>query len=111
MHKIVGELTLTQSINREEVNALDVVIYASDGVQTTEWSRRIEVNPDDVYHYAKQNLTALFQIQDVNDNAPIFESSTFSFDIFENAERGSVVGRVEATDADQANSPRQVCVS
>ena len=43
MINILGELTLTQSINREEVSALEVVIYASDGLQTTEWSRRIEV--------------------------------------------------------------------
>lgn len=38
-----GELTLTQSIDREEYNSIEVVIYASDGVQTTEWKRRIQV--------------------------------------------------------------------
>jgi len=39
----LGELILTQSINREEVSVLEVAIYASDGIQTTEWVRRIEV--------------------------------------------------------------------
>jgi len=38
-----GELTLTQSIDREEYNSIEVLIYASDGVQTTEWKKKIEV--------------------------------------------------------------------
>jgi Cadherin domain len=44
------------------------------------------------------------QVQDVNDNAPSFETSTFSFDIFENAERGAIVGRVEAVDLDRGSA-------
>jgi hypothetical protein len=43
-------------------------------------------------------------VQDVNDNAPTFESPTFSFDVLETAERGAIVGRVEATDLDRGAS-------
>ena len=34
---------MTQSIDREEYNSIEIVIYASDGVQTTEWKKRIQV--------------------------------------------------------------------
>ena len=37
----------------------------------------------------------------MNDNAPSFSSSHFSFDVSEWSERGAVVGRLEATDADE----------
>ena len=49
-----------------------------------------------------------FKVQDVNDNAPTFETSTFSFDIFENAERGAIVGRVEAVDLDRGSAASTV---
>lgn len=42
----------------------------------------------------------LFQITDTNDNPPAFLESAYSFDIPENAPRGSRVGQVKATDPD-----------
>lgn len=41
-----------------------------------------------------------FQITDTNDNPPAFLESAYSFDILENAQRGSKVGQVKAVDAD-----------
>jgi hypothetical protein len=49
-----------------------------------------------------------FQVQDVNDNAPMFETPSFSFDILENAERGAIVGRVEATDLDRGSAASRI---
>ena len=39
-------------------------------------------------------------ILDINDNAPRFLTPEFSFDIFENVERGAFVGKIEAEDSD-----------
>lgn len=44
--------------------------------------------------------TYLFQVTDTNDNPPVFLESAYSFDIPENAARGSRVGQVRATDPD-----------
>ena len=77
-----GELTLTSSIDREVINHLEVVVIASDGLHETEWKRIIKV-------------------QDINDNAPNFLTPQFSFDIFENVERGAFVGKIEAEDIDE----------
>ena len=35
---------------------------------------------------------------DVNDNAPVFSTSHFSFDVYESAVRGAPIGRISATD-------------
>ncbi|GBP49669.1 Cadherin-related tumor suppressor [Eumeta japonica] len=39
-------------------------------------------------------------VTDTNDNPPMFQESAYSFDINENAARGSIVGRVSAADLD-----------
>ena len=72
-----GAITLTSSIDREILDHLEVIIVASDGVHTTEWKKMVPV-------------------QDINDNAPIFPTPQFSFDILENAPRGAFVGKIEA---------------
>ena len=41
----------------------------------------------------------------MNDNAPVFSSTHFSFDVSEWAARGAVVGRLSATDADAPGTP------
>ncbi len=77
-----GELKLTSTLDREQIDQVEVVIYASDGQHTSEW-------------------TKLVKIQDVNDNAPDFISPQFSFDIYENVERGAFVGKIQAEDLDE----------
>lgn len=42
----------------------------------------------------------LFQVTDTNDNPPTFLENAYSFDIPENAVRGSRVGQVRASDPD-----------
>lgn len=51
-------------------------------------------------HEQDLNVTILFQVTDTNDNPPAFLESAYSFDIPENAARGSRVGQVCATDPD-----------
>ncbi|NXI59356.1 CDHR2 protein, partial [Chloroceryle aenea] len=46
------------------------------------------------------SVNVTFTVQDVNDNAPIFLSQSYNFSVFEDSS-GSLVGEVEATDADQ----------
>ena len=57
------------------------MIIASDGLHNTEWKK-------------------IVPILDINDNAPRFLTPEFSFDIFENVERGAFVGKIEAEDSD-----------
>ena len=66
---------------RKNIENLEVVIIASDGLHNTEWKKNIP-------------------IADINDNAPRFLTPEFSFDIFENVERGAFVGKIEAEDFD-----------
>ena len=69
------------SSSRETIDKLEVVIIASDGLHNTEWKK-------------------IVPILDINDNAPRFLTPEFSFDIFENVERGAFVGKIEAEDSD-----------
>ncbi|XP_013177912.1 PREDICTED: cadherin-related tumor suppressor [Papilio xuthus] len=76
-----GELTLKEPLDRETISEYQVVVRADDGMQYTD-------------------LTIVVQVTDTNDNPPTFKESAYSFDIAENAARGSVVGTVAATDLD-----------
>ncbi|XP_072938698.1 cadherin-related tumor suppressor [Epargyreus clarus] len=76
-----GALTLKEPLDRETVSEYQVTIRAHDGVQFTD-------------------VTVTIQVTDTNDNPPVFKESAYSFDIPENAARGSVVGTVAASDLD-----------
>ncbi|KAG6455040.1 hypothetical protein O3G_MSEX009016 [Manduca sexta] len=76
-----GVLTLEDPLDRETVSEYQVVIRADDGIQFTD-------------------ITVTVQVTDTNDNPPVFKESAYSFDIPENAARGSVVGTVAAIDPD-----------
>ena len=76
-----GVLTLTRSIDREEYASLEVGVQVSDGLHSVEWKQQVEV-------------------EDINDNAPIFSKPQYSFDVAETAERGTFIGRVNAFDLD-----------
>ncbi|KAM3964103.1 cadherin-related tumor suppressor fat [Aphomia sociella] len=76
-----GLLTLKDPLDRETISEYQVVIRADDGVQFTD-------------------LSLLVQVTDTNDNPPTFKENAYSFNIPENAARGSVVGTVAAYDLD-----------
>ena len=87
-----GAMRMIQSIDREEFEYFELTVTASDGVHSTNWTRRLEV-------------------EDMNDNAPIFSRLHFSFDVAESATRGAIIGRIDAEDLDKEPNFRQVSYS
>ncbi|KAJ2950025.1 hypothetical protein O0L34_g11362 [Tuta absoluta] len=81
LHPHTGALTLKDPLDRETTAEYQIVIRADDGMQFTD-------------------VTIVIQVTDTNDNPPVFKESAYSFDIAENAARGSMVGVVGATDLD-----------
>ena len=45
-------------------------------------------------------VTVYINVDDINDNAPIFDPSTYSYEIWENATIGTSILSVKATDTD-----------
>ncbi|KAM6222700.1 protocadherin alpha-8 isoform 7-T7 [Rhynchocyon petersi] len=78
------ELVLRKSLDREEASEHKLFLTATDG--------------------GKPELTGTVQllvtVLDVNDNAPSFQQSEYEVRIFENAENGTVVIRLNASDRD-----------
>ncbi|CAH0559968.1 unnamed protein product [Brassicogethes aeneus] len=81
LDKNSGVLRLEDSLDRETKDTYKLTVRASDGIQYTD-------------------TVVTVQVTDTNDNAPTFLESAYSFDIPENAGRGSRVGQVKATDLD-----------
>ncbi|KAM9456189.1 uncharacterized protein Hap1MRO34_019683 [Clarias gariepinus] len=83
------ELVLEKALDREKLSTHNLVLTAVDGG-----------NP------ARSGTTALIvQVQDSNDNSPIFEKPTYKVKLPENTARETVILTVKAKDADEgANS-------
>uniref|UniRef100_A0A6P7GGN4 Cadherin-related tumor suppressor n=1 Tax=Diabrotica virgifera virgifera TaxID=50390 RepID=A0A6P7GGN4_DIAVI len=81
LDKTTGVLRLIDSLDRETKDVYKLLVRCSDGNQFTDTVVSIEVT-------------------DTNDNPPVFLESAYSFDIPENAPRGSRVGQIKATDPD-----------
>ncbi|XP_024102479.2 protocadherin alpha-5 isoform X5 [Pongo abelii] len=83
-NKQIG-LLLRKSLDREEAPAHNLFLTATDG--------------------GKPELTGTVQllvtVLDVNDNAPTFEQSEYEVRIFENADNGTTVIRLNASDRDE----------
>ncbi|XP_062940751.1 protocadherin alpha-8-like, partial [Cynocephalus volans] len=79
------ELVLKKSLDREEVSEHNLFLTATDG--------------------GKPELTGSVQllvtVLDVNDNAPSFEQSEYEVRIFENADNGTTLIRLNASDRDE----------
>ena len=52
------------------------------------------------------SMTVTINVQDVNDNVPVFEQSEYSFDVDESMDINTSFGSVSATDADSGNNGR-----
>ena len=66
-------------------------------------SYHLAINVDDgLRTYVGPNV--LFNIEDINDNAPVFSSSSYKFYISENLPDNQIVGRVLAADLDQGSN-------
>lgn len=97
-----GKLQLNDTLDRETKSKYDIRIRVSDGVQFTETNVYILVRElKDMYlHLFAIHISLNFQVEDTNDNPPVFEETVYSFDIPENAPRGYQVGEIVAKDAD-----------
>lgn len=85
-----GVFTLTAKLDYEEVQHYILVVQAQDnGVPSL-----------------STTLTVYCNVLDLNDNPPIFESITYSNEIYENVEIGTEVLKVGATDADDGKYKR-----
>ncbi|KAM7007905.1 protocadherin alpha-13-like [Passerculus sandwichensis] len=82
---IEPELVLTKSLDRETIPVHRLVLTATDG--------------------GRPSLTGTMQlviyVLDTNDNAPQFNQSVYKVQLLESAEVGTLVTRVNATDADE----------
>ncbi|XP_066585244.1 cadherin-related tumor suppressor [Prorops nasuta] len=81
LNPTTGQLRLAEALDREIKEKYVLRVRADDGLQHTD-------------------VTLTIQVTDTNDNAPVFQSSAYSFDVAENVPRGSRIGQVVATDAD-----------
>lgn len=82
---ILGYVTTRKSLNREERKEYELIIGASDGINSAQTMVQILV-------------------QDLNDNPPKFSRAIYSFDLPENTVKGTTLGRVEAIDVDEGPS-------
>ncbi|KAK8375851.1 hypothetical protein O3P69_008534 [Scylla paramamosain] len=80
-----GHLSLQDTLDRETKSEYDLTVRADDGVQHTD-------------------TTVYIEVTDTNDNPPVFHEPAYSFDIPEDADRGSQVGQVSAWDADEGTN-------
>ncbi|KAL8194368.1 UNVERIFIED_CONTAM: hypothetical protein K2H54_016317 [Gekko kuhli] len=84
------QLLTQQSLDREKASEYNITITATDRGSPRLISTRI-IN---------------VQISDVNDNAPIFEKSTYEMQLWENNIPGLLIGLVQARDLDTAQNAK-----
>ncbi|PIO69692.1 cadherin domain protein [Teladorsagia circumcincta] len=84
-----GLITIAGRLDRERLPTHRLVVRLSDGVAP--------------FPYHTTDTVVVVTLRDVNDNAPIFESSA-EFLVEENSHRMKVIGRVKAVDADEGQN-------
>ncbi|KAL9836546.1 protocadherin alpha-5-like isoform 2-T2 [Geothlypis trichas] len=82
---IEPELVLTKPLDRETIPVHRLVLTASDGGRPS----------------LTGTMELVISVLDVNDNAPQFNQSVYKVQLLESAEVGTLVTRVNATDADE----------
>ena len=87
MNPQTGEVSVSSSLDRDDVLRYVLTIHVTDGS-----------NIDDGL------LTIV--VEDVNDNSPVFARSPYTVNMSEDSRVGDVVGRVDATDADEGFNGR-----
>uniref|UniRef100_UPI0037E918F7 uncharacterized protein n=2 Tax=Eupercaria TaxID=1489922 RepID=UPI0037E918F7 len=85
-----AEMVLKKPLDREKDDLISLVLTALDGGDP-QMSGTIRI---------------LITVLDVNDNAPVFTQSTYTATAFENAQEGTVVTSVTASDADSGMNGR-----
>ncbi|KAK8767142.1 hypothetical protein V5799_006076 [Amblyomma americanum] len=86
-----GALVLAEPLDRELQAQHQFHVSATDGIQS-------------------QEALVTIEVLDTNDNLPLFGEAAYSFDLWEDTQRGAQVGAVSATDTDMGLN-RQVSYS
>uniref|UniRef100_A0A803VIB2 Cadherin domain-containing protein n=1 Tax=Ficedula albicollis TaxID=59894 RepID=A0A803VIB2_FICAL len=86
------ELVLTKSLDRETIPVHRLVLTASDGGRPS----------------LTGTMELVISVVDANDNAPQFNQSVYQVQLSENAAVGTLVARVNATDADEGSNSEVV---
>ncbi|VDI43587.1 Hypothetical predicted protein [Mytilus galloprovincialis] len=87
--EFIGNISLKGSLDYEKLNK------AANGQVTLYVQAKDFGNPS-----LSSTCTVIINIQDINDNTPVFNPSEYLEHIYENATVGNYVGRVHATDGD-----------
>ena len=77
-------LKITQSLDREDVDRYEFIVQIEDNGFPTQTG----------------NLTVIIDVQDVNDNTPVFKKNNYRFEISENVPVPHVIHQFVATDSD-----------
>ncbi|XP_053677409.1 protein dachsous [Anopheles nili] len=85
-----GHLTLARPLDYESLQRHTLIVTASDAGTPS----------------LSTNLTILVEVQDVNDNAPIFDKKEYFIEVLESTPSNSQILQVSATDADTGNNAR-----
>lgn len=78
----LGELKTSAPLDREEQATYHLLVKAADGGG----------------RFCQASI--VLTLEDVNDNAPEFSADPYTITVFENTEPGTLLTRVQATDAD-----------
>ena len=70
-----GKLTLSQKLDRESISTLNVTILATDNGAPP----------------LSSNITLHINVTDANDNDPVFQNTTYIFNVPENAQEGKEI--------------------
>ncbi|CAH1987791.1 unnamed protein product [Acanthoscelides obtectus] len=85
-----GDLTLSRKLDYETAQRHNLVITATDAGTPA----------------LSANLTVLVEVQDINDNAPVFERKEYSLSVIESLPVNSQILQLTAIDADTGNNAR-----
>ncbi|XP_016157028.1 PREDICTED: protocadherin gamma-A10-like [Ficedula albicollis] len=85
---LVPDLVLTKSLDRETIPVHRLVLTASDGGRPS----------------LTGTMELVISVLDANDNAPQFNQSVYKVQLLESAAVGTLVARVNATDADEGSN-------
>jgi protocadherin-16/23 len=83
-----GEINLKRKLDHETTTRHEFMVHAYD------------LGPGE----EQASMTVIVDVQDINDNKPVFEKSSYIFDVSEAQSANFKFGEVKATDADSANN-------
>lgn len=89
INQTTGNILVSRQLDRETIEIHYVIVYARD-------------NGNNIRH---TSATVTVTINDVNDNAPVFDHDQDSVDFKENRPCENSIATIRASDADKANTP------